>query len=61
MNDLEADDTPYITVRIGVKPDAQNDGGINLFGKKFGNYETDLQTEFTMRINLNEGASRIQH
>ncbi|EHQ63616.1 ArsR family transcriptional regulator [Paenibacillus dendritiformis C454] len=43
INDLEADDTPYITVRIGVKPDAENDGGINLFGKKFGNYETDLQ------------------
>nr|WP_274364144.1 MULTISPECIES: helix-turn-helix domain-containing protein [unclassified Paenibacillus] len=32
----------YIVVRIGVKPDAVNDGGINLFGRKFGNYETDL-------------------
>lgn len=40
---MEADDTPYITVRIGVKSDAENHGGINLFGKKFGNYETDLQ------------------
>jgi predicted transcriptional regulator len=31
-----------VTVRIGIKPDARNDGGLNLFGRKFGNYETDL-------------------
>lgn len=42
LNDLSLDQSPFITVRIGVKPDAINDGGINLFGKKFGNYETDL-------------------
>ncbi|XID92031.1 ArsR/SmtB family transcription factor [Paenibacillaceae bacterium WGS1546] len=43
IEELELDDKPYITVRIGVKPDAKNDGGINLFGRKFGNYETDLR------------------
>lgn len=31
-----------VTVRIGVKSDAQNIGGINLFGRKFGNYPEDL-------------------
>lgn len=31
-----------IKVRIGVKPDAQNQGGFTLFGKGFGNYEQDL-------------------
>jgi predicted transcriptional regulator len=31
-----------ITVRIGVKPDARNKRGLNLFGKKFGNYPEDL-------------------
>ncbi|CAH0120001.1 transcriptional regulator [Paenibacillus sp. CECT 9249] len=40
---LHADEQSTITVRIGVKPDAQHEGGINLFGRKFGNYETDLQ------------------
>ena len=31
-----------ITVRIGVRPDAQNVGGLNLFGREFGNYPQDL-------------------
>lgn len=31
-----------IKVRIGLKPDATNTGGFNLFGKRFGNYEQDL-------------------
>lgn len=36
------DTSPGIVVRIGVKDDARNIGGINLFGRRFGNYETDL-------------------
>lgn len=31
-----------ITVRIGVKPDAEHQGGFNLFGCGFGNYAQDL-------------------
>jgi predicted transcriptional regulator len=31
-----------ITVRIGVRSDAQHVGGINLFGREFGNYPQDL-------------------
>jgi predicted transcriptional regulator len=31
-----------IVVRIGVKPDAEHQGGFNLFGKGFGNYAQDL-------------------
>ena len=31
-----------LTVRIGIKSDAQNKGGFNLFGRKFGNHEQDL-------------------
>ena len=31
-----------IAVRIGVRPDAENVGGINLFGRGFGNYPQDL-------------------
>ena len=32
----------FVAVRIGVKPDAAHVGGINLFGRKFGNYPQDL-------------------
>ncbi len=31
-----------ITIRIGVKPDAEHQGGFNLFGRGFGNYAQDL-------------------
>ena len=31
-----------ITVRIGVRPDARHVGGLNLFGRGFGNYPQDL-------------------
>lgn len=31
-----------ISVRIGVKPDARNVGGINIFGRHFGNYPQDI-------------------
>ncbi|WP_035323809.1 ArsR/SmtB family transcription factor [Peribacillus kribbensis] len=42
LSDLNNIDSPFITVRIGVKPDAQNVGGLNLFGRMFGNYGTDI-------------------
>ena len=29
-------------VRIGIKDDARHQGGINLFGRRFGNYPQDL-------------------
>lgn len=39
---------PWTTTRIkiGVKPDARNQGGFTLFGKGFGNYEQDLVLRF---------------
>lgn len=38
--DLTAADP--IVIRIGVRPDAGNVGGLNLFGRGFGNYPQDL-------------------
>ncbi len=32
----------FITLRIGVKSDTPNVGGLNLFGKQFGNYPQDI-------------------
>jgi len=39
---LKCEKQPFIAVRIGVKPDAQHVGGLNLFGSKFGNYPQNL-------------------
>ncbi len=42
LDDLNLLGSNFISVRIGVKPNAARIGGMNLFGKNFGNYETDL-------------------
>lgn len=42
IDDLSIEDRPYISVRIGVKPDAEFQGGVNLFGRYFGNYPQDI-------------------
>jgi predicted transcriptional regulator len=47
ISQLAIEDTPYIVVRVGVKDDAVNDGGINLFGSKFGNYPSDIVMRLT--------------
>ncbi len=38
-----------IVVRIGVRPDATNPGGLNLFGREFGNYPQDLNLRIQYR------------
>lgn len=43
ISDLHLAEGNSIKVRIGVKPDAKNMGGINIFGRKFGNYEQDIR------------------
>lgn len=42
IHDLEIDKHPYIKVRIGLKPDALYNGGVNIFGRHFGNYPQDI-------------------
>jgi len=42
LEDLDMKPWQTVRVRIGVKPDATNQGGFTLFGKGFGNYEQDL-------------------
>jgi predicted transcriptional regulator len=42
LEDLHLHRKPYLSVRLGVKEDADNVGGLNLFGRRFGNYELDL-------------------
>lgn len=47
--DLVLAESSSIKIRIGVKPDAHNTGGLNIFGQKFGNYPQDiiLKVEYT--------------
>lgn len=42
MSDLAIDDYNYISVKIGIKDNAEYQGGLNLFGRYFGNYPQDL-------------------
>lgn len=42
VEDLRLADEPFIAVRVGVRPDARNVGGLNLFGRRFGNYPQDI-------------------
>lgn len=49
LNDLQVPTHEYIAVRIGVKPDANHVGGINIFGRQFGNYPQDIVLSFRYR------------
>lgn len=42
LEDLQLGQKPFIAVRIGVKAEAKNVGGLNIFGRKFGNYPQDI-------------------
>lgn len=39
LEELQIEKGDYFTLRIGIRPDAENVGGFNLFGEKFGDYE----------------------
>lgn len=42
IDDLKLKETSYISFKIGIKDDAVNKGGINIFGEKFGDYEQNI-------------------
>lgn len=42
LDDLHLDQRNYMSLRIGVEADARYVGGINLFGKGFGDYPQDI-------------------
>jgi len=57
LRDLDLENQPVITVRLGVKPDALHVGGLNLFGRTFGNYPQDL----TLRLEYVPGQRAGNH
>lgn len=42
LKDLDLETHHSIRLRIGVKADAKHPGGINIFGRGFGNYDQDI-------------------
>jgi len=42
IDKLKLTEGDYITFKIGIKKDAKNQGGVNLFGEKFGDYGQGL-------------------
>jgi predicted transcriptional regulator len=42
LADLEVAALPYLSVRLGVREDARHVGGVNLFGRGFGNHPQDI-------------------
>jgi predicted transcriptional regulator len=50
LSDLRITYQSPIVVRIGNKPDAAHIGGVNLFGRYFGNYPQDLNLRIRHRL-----------
>ena len=53
LEDLALQRGAPIRVRIGLKPDAAHRGGVNLFGRRFGNYHQDIG----LRLEYDAGSS----
>lgn len=45
LSDYKFSENDFISVRIGISEDAKHVGGINIFGKKFGDYPQDIIME----------------
>ena len=42
VSDLNLMNSAFVVIRIGNKDNADNVGGFNLFGKRFGDYNQDI-------------------
>ncbi|MCP4752490.1 MAG: transcriptional regulator [Proteobacteria bacterium] len=49
LDDLSLEQAPYISVRLGVKPEAKHPQGINIFGREFGSFPQDLELAIEYR------------
>ena len=47
LKDLNLKGSELLVFRIGVRADAKNKGGINLFGSKFGDYKQHIYLNIT--------------
>ncbi len=56
VTQLKLKESPFVSVRIGVKPDTEHVGGLNLFGRYFGNYPQDLVLRIVYGSTTQRGA-----
>ena len=42
IEELNLPALPYIALRIGIDDEAENKGGLNIFGRGFGNHAQDI-------------------
>ncbi|HML46284.1 MAG TPA: transcriptional regulator, partial [Clostridia bacterium] len=51
VKDLKLEAHPFLAVKIGVSPEAEHVGGLNLFGRAFGDFPQDilLRVGYTVR------------
>ncbi len=57
LRDLGLEGERFLDVTIGVAPDANHVGGLNLFGRSFGNYPQDLVLRMRYRRESSGGRS----
>lgn len=50
ISELHLEEGDYFTLRIGIKPDAENVGGLNIFGEKFGDYEQGINVRIEHKM-----------
>ena len=54
ISDIKISDVPLdghsIDLKIGIKEDAENKGGINIYGKGFGDYDQDIRLQINYII-----------
>jgi len=50
LSDLKLAESKTISIKLGVKPDAKNIGGLNLFGSQFGNHAQDILLWLSYRL-----------
>lgn len=55
VSQLQLEEGDYFTLRVGIKPDAQNVGGLNIFGEKFGDYEQAINVRVEHKAKRKEG------
>ncbi len=51
LRDLVGKGLPYVSIKIGVRPDAPHSGGINLFGEKFGDHNQAIVMRLDYKAN----------
>jgi len=45
LNELLKENIDFLSFKLGIKNDSKNIGGINIFGKGFGDYDQDIKLE----------------